>query len=76
MMRKLYLKLVPMEDKCMEFVVNFHRVSELCCELQKVDRRVIDIIMKIANELSDLNIRTNEDADHAMKVLRKYVVFE
>ncbi|PGT78742.1 hypothetical protein COD11_23530 [Bacillus sp. AFS040349] len=76
MMSKLYLKLVPMEDKRMEFSVNFHRVSELCCELQLVDRRVSDIIRKITNELSGINIRTDEDADRAMKVLRKYVVFE
>ncbi|KAF0821435.1 hypothetical protein KIS1582_4855 [Cytobacillus firmus] len=75
-MSKLYLKLVPKEDKRMEFSVNFHRVSELCCELQLVDRRVIDIIKKITSELSGINIRTDEDAVRAMKVLRKYVVFE
>ncbi|MFT4413421.1 hypothetical protein [Bacillus sp. UMB0728] len=76
MMSKLYLKLVSMEDKRVEFSVNFHRVSELCCELQLVDGRVIDIIKKITNELSNINIRTDEDAERAMKVLRKYVEFE
>lgn len=75
-MSKLYLKLVSMEDKRVEFSVNFHRVSELCCELQLVDGRVIDIIKKITNELSNINIRTDEDAERAMKVLRKYVEFE
>ncbi|AMX00342.1 hypothetical protein [Rummeliibacillus stabekisii] len=75
-MSKMYLKLVSMEDKRMEFSVNFHRVSELCCELQLVDGRVIDIIKKITNELSDINIRTDEDAERAMKVLRNYVEFE
>lgn len=75
-MSKLYLKLVPMEDKRMEFSVNFHRVSELCCELQLFDRRVIEIMKKITNELSVINIKTDEDAERAMKVLRKYMEFE
>lgn len=66
---KIYLNYIPNENKMVEFIVNNERVMNLCVEFQF--QRIAE---KIIRELPS-PLRTDEDFEQGIEVLKKYVVF-